>query len=175
MAVKHIVHCRVCKEPIDINHETGWMQPSRGWYYHKECYHNWKKANPTNDEEWVELIYDYLARDLKVKYDYFLCEAQRKKFIKNHNCTSKGIFFALKYFYEVKNNDWDKGHGGIGIVPYIYRESCLYWSSRERRSRGICERIVQQTRDNINQEKRKVTKKKKKKNNKALNMLDSIE
>lgn len=172
---KHIVHCRVCKEEIDINHETNWIQPSKRWYYHKECYHNWKNSNPSTDEEWVALIYDYLARDLKVKYDYFLCEAQRKKFIKNHNCTSKGIFFALKYFYEVKGNSWDKGHGGIGIVPYVYRDSCLYWSNQERRSRGACDRIVQQTRQNIEKEKRTVKKQRKRKNNKALNMLESIE
>ena len=96
-----------------------------------------------SDEEYKAYIYDFISRDLKVSYNYHMCEAQREKFVKEGK-TNKGIFFALKYFYEVKHNDWEKGHGGLGIIPYIYNESCEYWVAQERKTNGIVRMIEQQ-------------------------------
>jgi len=140
-----MAQCRLCK--IEINKEKDdWVMPSRNYYYHKKCYENWKKAQPDNDEAYVDLIYDFIARDLKVTYDYWVCEAQRKKFLKE-KMTNKGILFALKYFYEVKHGDWEKGHGGIGIIPFVYNDSCAYWAARERRSAGTIAEIERQMRE----------------------------
>ena len=143
------VHCRLCKEIIDRNKEVegiDWIMPSKNWYYHKKCYESWKESHPTEDEEWVDIIYDFISRDLKVSYDFFKCETQRKKFIKE-KMTNKGIFFALKYFYEVKQGDWEKGYEGIGIVPYIYTESCNYWAKKERDGAGILKKIEEQMKE----------------------------
>ena len=137
-------HCRVCKEEIDKTKDD-WIMPVTNWYYHRKCYEDWKKATPATDEEYKAYIYDFISRDLKVSYDYHMCEAQRQKFVKD-NMTNKGIFFALKYFYEVKHNSWDKGHGGIGIVPFIYTESCTYWANQERKTEGIIADIERQMR-----------------------------
>ena len=101
-----MAQCRLCKIEID-KEKDDWVMPSRNYYNHKKCYENWKKAQPDNDEAYVDLIYDFIARDLKVTYDYWVCEAQRKKFLKE-KMTNKGILFALKYFYEVKHGDWEK-------------------------------------------------------------------
>jgi hypothetical protein len=75
-----------------------------------------------------------------------MCDAQRKKFIKENQMTNKGILFALKYFYEVKHGDWEKGHGGIGIIPFVYTDSCAYWSALERKTEGIIADIERQMR-----------------------------
>jgi len=158
-------HCRLCGEVIDRNIEQeniDWIMPSKNWFYHKSCYESWKTNPQGTDEEWIDYIYDFISRDLKVSYDYFLIEAQRKKFNKN-NMTNKGIFFSLKYFYEVKNNDWEKGHGGIGIVPYIYNDACSYWVQRERNNKGIIAQIEQQMREAEARPNRTIRKKKKKK------------
>lgn len=138
--------CRVCKEQIDKSKDD-WIMPSKNWYYHKSCYKSWKEAKYSNDEDYIDLIYDYIARDLKVTYDYHMCEAQRKKFIKDNRMTNKGILFALKYFYEVKHGDWSKGHGGIGIIPFVYTDSCAYWAAKERESGGIIKEIEKQMRE----------------------------
>ena len=138
-----MAECRLCKGKIDKSADD-WIMPSKNYYYHKECYKNWKKAEVVDDEDYVELIYDYIARDLKVSYDWWVCEAQRKKFIKDNKMTNKGILFALKYFYEVKHGDWEKGHGGIGIVPFVYGDSCAYWAARERASQGTIAEIERQ-------------------------------
>ena len=144
-----IVHCRVCKGDIDRNADPDgneWLMASKNYYYHKTCYESWKKGQMSNDEDYVDLIYDFIARDLKVSYDYHMCEAQRKKYIKENQMTNKGILFALKYFYEVKHGDWSKGHGGIGIIPFIYTDACAYWSALEHKTTGIIADIERQMR-----------------------------
>lgn len=181
----HIVICRICKTNMDIEvleENKDWIQPSKGWYYHKKCYEDWKggaknesAANPEEtkipDEDWISLIYDYLARDLKMPYDYFLCEAQRKKLIKEKK-TNKGIYFALRYFYEVKNGDKEKARGGIGIIAYIYNESCMYWANLERKQEGILLQIEKQLRERSMREP--IHLKKKKENKKPKYNLDDI-
>ena len=37
----HIVHCRVCKQKIDIDSSHNWIMPSTNWYYHSKCYEDW--------------------------------------------------------------------------------------------------------------------------------------
>ena len=144
-------------------------------YYHKKCYDNWKKAEFDDDEEYVEMIYDFIARDLKVSYDWWICEAQRKKFIKENKMTNRGILFALKYFYEVKHGDWEKGHGGIGIVPFIYNDSCAYWAAREHRSQGTIAEIERQMREAAERPRVHVKKKEKKKFQVDFSVLDELE
>ena len=119
-------HCRVCKVEID-KEKDDWIMPSKNWYYHRKCYNDWKQSTPATDEEYRAFIYDFIARDLKVK-------------------TVKGIFFTLKYFYEIKHGDWNKGHGGIGIVPFVYNEACTYWVAQERKTKGIVADIERQMR-----------------------------
>ena len=62
------------------------------------------------------------------------------------NMTAKGIYFSLRYYYDIQKAPRNKAKGGIGIVPYVYDEGCSYWVERERREKGICERITQQLR-----------------------------
>ena len=168
-----MAHCRVCKAEID-KEKDDWIRPVRNYYYHKKCYQNWKKATFENDEEYVDLIYDFIARDLKVSYDWWICEAQRKKFLKE-KMTNKGILFALKYFYEIKHGDWEKGHGGIGIVPFVYNDSCAYWAARERRSAGTIAEIERQMRAAASQVNIRVKKHEKRKNIVDFSILDSLE
>ena len=40
--------CRVCDLPIDKTKDD-WIMPSKNYYYHKNCYDNWKKAQFTSD------------------------------------------------------------------------------------------------------------------------------
>lgn len=149
--------CRVCKKTIDKKNDE-WVMPSRNYYFHKKCYEDWKKSTPDEDGAWIEFIYDFISRDLKVSYDYYKCEAQRKKFLKD-DMTNKGIFFALKYYYDVKRGDWKKGYEGIGIVPYIYRESCEYWAEQEYKNKGILRRIQEQMEEAAARNVRSVQKK----------------
>ena len=173
-----MVHCRLCNGEIDRNadpEEKEWLMTSKNYFYHRSCYNNWKKAQREDDEDYVDLIYDYIARDLKESYNWWVCETQRKKFIKENKMTNKGILFALKYFYEVKHGDWSKGHGGIGIVPFIYSDSCAYWAARERQSEGLIKEIERQMLEAINRPKIHVKKKERKKKVIDFSILDNLE
>lgn len=145
---KHIVQCRFCKQKFDAplaEIDDTWVMPSRNWYYHKSCYEEMKKDKLETPENWKDRIYDFIAHDLKVSYDYHMCEAQLKKFVEKDKIgTYKGIFFALKYFYEVRKGDWSKGHGGLGIIPYIYEDSRNYWIEAESRAKGTIAGIEKQ-------------------------------
>lgn len=145
----HIVHCRICHYPIDIAVEKeniDWIQPSKNQYFHKTCYDTWKAA-PATDEEWILMIFDFLARDMKVSYNYHLCKAQIEKFWKENKINPKGIYFTLRYFYEVKHNAWEKGHGGLGIVPWVFDEAKNYWIAQEQKKRGFMKAVEQQSKE----------------------------
>lgn len=166
MRKRPLVMCRICREKnIDRDNQiegVDWINPKTNYFYHKSCYDSWKKSEPNEDAEYKEFIYDFISRDMKVPYDFHKCEAQRKKFLKE-NMTNKGIFYSLKYYYELKHGDWNKGYGGIGIVPYIYKEACTYWANKERQNKGILQSIEEQMKKAQTQEVKVIHKKKKKK------------
>ena len=141
--------CRICHMPIDKvrqKENVDWIMPSRNYYFHKVCYETWK-AQPATEDDWVKMIYDFLARDIKVSYDYHKCKAQIEKFWKENKINPKGIYFTLKYFYEIKGNSWEKGHGGLGIVPYVFADAKAYWIEQERKKRGFMAAVEQQARE----------------------------
>ena len=47
--------CRLCNIPID-KEKDDWIMPSKNYYYHKQCYNNWKKVQPKADEEYVDFF-----------------------------------------------------------------------------------------------------------------------
>ena len=130
--------CRECHVEID-KEKDDWIMPSKNYYYHRTCYETWKARMPETDDDWVPRIYDFLARDLKVSYNYFMCEQQRKKFGKDYKINNKGIYFTLKYFYEIKGkvyfgeitffpnsgfsrfkpNEWDVIFGNWIVLPTV--------------------------------------------------------
>ena len=165
------VMCRICRKRFDkekLVEGVDWINPVKNMYYHKKCHDDWKTehgdvtANKA-DEEYIDCIYSFLSQDLKVKYDYIKCESQRKNFIKSKGYTNKGICFALKYYYEVKNNSWDKAQGGIGVVPYIYAESREYWTELNSRQENIVEQIAAQMKARADRPTITITKQKKQK------------
>ena len=76
-------------------------------------------------------------------------------------------------FYEVKKNPWEKGHGGIGIVPYAYKEATDYWIRQEDKKRGFVNAIEQQLKERMAREV-VVIKRQQKKKVKEKYSLDDI-
>lgn len=145
----HIVMCRLCKKRFDTETEEAVIIGKQS-YYHKACYEDWKKnkddAKGTMSAEfWYEAMIDYLYRDAKVSLDFMKLQSQWTNFIKpGNNMTPKGIYFTVRYFYDVQKGDPSKAQGGIGIVKSIYNESAQYWVDRENRREGTLEAIIEQ-------------------------------
>jgi hypothetical protein len=88
-------------------------------------------------------MWDLLRKDLKYDFNYHKVRRQWEKYIKD-KMTAKGIYFALKYHYEINKGDVTKSENGIGIIPHIYEDSRSYWQDRESRERGIVAAIEEQ-------------------------------
>lgn len=155
----HIVKCRICQQPMDLDtmKVEEWTKPAINQYYHTECYRDYakkintalsKNAGPalemTVDEDvWYNAIYFYFNNDLKAPRSFSLFVPQWKQYLKQ-GLTPKGIYFTLRYCYDIKGMDLRKSNGGIGIVPYMYKEATTYWAERFRRNDVVCKQIEEQ-------------------------------
>lgn len=85
-----------------------------------------EKSQAEKDKEDLEnYIMDLLGEE-------FISPKVRKQisnYIETYNFTYSGMKKALVYFYEVKGNDKSKANGGIGIIPYVYRDAYNYYYS----------------------------------------------
>ena len=177
MAKFPLVTCRACgRKDIDRNTQiegVDYIMRSKNWYYHKECYENWVEAikdanlaNNTNTAEmWLDAIWEYLTKELKIIIDYRKLQNQFKSFTKKKQ-TPKGIYFALRYYYDVKKGDKSKAEGGIGIVPFVYSQAAEYWTTLEYNKKGIVAAIESQAMQLAQRSTLKIKREKKKKENK---------
>jgi hypothetical protein len=160
MAKTILVKCRICKQQfnrLDPNLVEGvdYVKPSEKMYYHKRCYDEYQSSKldvhaDMTDDLWFKAAWDFLRRDLKYDFNFVKVRKQWESFLKN-KMTAKGMYFALKYFYEIKKNDASKSENGIGIIPHIYEDSRDYWVEREHREQGIVAAIEQQIKEAQNQ------------------------
>lgn len=54
-------------------------------------------------------------------------QKQLKQYTQEYKYTYSGMLKALIYFYEIKGHSVEKANGGIGILPYIYKDSYNYY------------------------------------------------
>lgn len=176
----HEVQCRLCKERFDTETEEAVLIGKKS-YYHKKCYDIWisQKGNARaelDENFWKEAMIDFLYRDVGMSgMNFMKINNQWNRFVaKKENMTPKGIYFAVRYFYEVKKGNVEKALGGIGIVPSIYKESAQYWTDLERRKTGTLDAIISQITKRDNREVKIITRKEQTKKDKAKWSLDSI-
>jgi len=175
----HIVMCRLCKKRFNTDLEEAVLEGQKA-YYHKSCYEIWKKNldNPQGDMEadfWYEALVDYLYRDVKMSINFPKLQNQWSNFTKpGRNMTPKGIFFAMKYFYDVQKGEVEKAMGGIGIVPNIYARSAEYWANREMQKAGTLDAIIAEIKARDTRPVQTIVQKKNTKKDKSKWSLDDI-
>lgn len=146
----HIIQCRICRVKFDTEKEPFVLVGQKS-YYHKECYEEWvrnrNQAGTSYGDEnfWKESVIDFLYRDVMMSIDFAKLNKQWELFTKpERKMTPKGIYFALRYHFEVQHGDKTKAQGGIGIVPSIYNEAAEYWVNLENRKAGTIDAIIEQ-------------------------------
>lgn len=175
----HIIQCRLCKTRFDTEKEPFILIGQRA-YYHQKCYNEWirgrNNAKTIGDEEfWKESLIDYLYRDVKMSIDFSKLNNQWENFTKpERKMTPKGLYFAIRYYYDVLHGDKNKALGGIGIVANIYNESAQYWTDLETRREGTIEAIIQQIKDRGARPVHQIVQNTKKETNKIKFTLDDI-
>ena len=121
----HIVTCIYCKKKFDRDKHP-FVQVSNRRYAHTECSmsDDQKKAK---DEQDKEALHNYIMKLFNTTYVDARIQKQIKQYVDEYNFTYSGIHKALIYFFEVKGNSLEKANGGIGIVPYVYKNAYNYY------------------------------------------------
>lgn len=132
--------CLYCNQYFDITKEE-FVKPRTNRYAHKTCAEKYS----TTDDYFKDLMYKYLKEEVKINYDYQACERQRLNFISKLGYTNKGMYQAIRYFYEVKKESSAKSGNRIGIIPYVYDEAQAYYQVLARRQKEIGKVIEKQS------------------------------
>lgn len=123
----HRVKCKYCSQYFDRDKEP-FKQISAQRYAHLKCAiaaEN-EKTQAEKDKEDLE---NYIMQLLEEDYISPRVRKQLNSYIEQYNFTYSGMKKALVYFYEVKGNDKRKANGGVGIIPYCYRDAYNYYYS----------------------------------------------
>ena len=177
-----IVHCRICHQEINKATEkenVDWIMPSNRYYYHVKCYKDWKRIGTdvqavADQQLWYDSLKEYLAKDLKMNVNYSKLDSQWNNFLKKGK-TPKGIYFSVKYFYDITHGDPKKSEGGIGIVQYIYEEAAKYWQTNVAKLNEIAVKIQEQLYNRENQQKKIITAEPQPRSKKKAVSLDVID
>lgn len=185
MAKRPMVMCRECRQRFqrdDLIEGVDWVNPSKNRFYHKECYDTWVKNREDGkdinikkkDEDYREEIFDYLSRNLKVKFDGAVVGTQIKNMCKKGR-TLKGILFSLIYWYDIKQNKWNPEYEGIWIAELVYDQAREYWQQRVQKQGDILDKVEQQIKTFNNLPKIKVKRKEKPKWKSLVDEIGALE
>lgn len=125
-----IVKCAYCGGSMEQNEALRFKNKN----YHKQCCQLAKER---------ERVCEYICYIYNLKAPGPRNYALLRKYIDENGFTYKGIFYSLKYFYEVKNGNKEKAQESIGIVPYIYDEAQKYYKELEERQTKIKQVVSQ--------------------------------
>lgn len=121
------VTCHYCKKSIDRKTEGDIVSLPNGKWAHGKC----QEAEDTRERTPQEKLNDYIKKLFNMEYVPPRAQKQIAAWVTDYNYTYSGILKSLIYYYEVKGHPFDESvtAGGIGIVPYVYRDAYNYYYS----------------------------------------------
>jgi hypothetical protein len=131
------VKCLICGETFDKDKEQFFKVSNR--YVHNKCLQETEHGHLLQLEHYIKTI-------MGIDKISVLIKKQISKYYEK-GWSYKSIALTLKYFYEVKHNAWEKGHGGLGIVPWVFDEAKNYWIVQEQKKRGFMKSLEQQSKE----------------------------
>lgn len=145
---KHLVKCPICGETFDAN-ATEFVMIGRR-YAHKECFEK-KEAAKTQEEKDKEALEKYILKLFNETRISAKVRRQMNKYRDEDGYSYSGMLKALVYFYEIKENPIDKANGGIGIIPYVYKDAYNYyyalWLANQKNEHKLIEQYVPQVQE----------------------------
>lgn len=140
----HRVKCYYCAHTFDRDKEP-FVEVSKKRYAHKSCFDAAQKTGDQELQDKLELE-KYIMKMFKMDYVDPRVQKQMQNFHDNMNYTYSGMRKALIYFYEIKGNSLEKANGGIGIIPYIYKNAHDYyyalWQAQQKNETKVIEHYV---------------------------------
>lgn len=123
----HMVTCIYCKTRFDRDKEP-FAQISARRYAHVNCYKE-HEDNRSQEEKDLEALEQYIMKLFDEPYVNARIRKQIKDYQQQYQYTYSGMLKTLIYWYEVKGNSTEKANGGIGIIPFVYKQACDYYYS----------------------------------------------
>lgn len=122
--------CFICGKEFDREKEQAVIHGARR-YSHYACEPDKPLAEPPIKAENPDLekLNNYISIVYGDKANWALIKKQIKTFKDDYKYTYSGILKSLVYFYDIKKNSVDQSNGGIGIVPYVYKDAYNYYYS----------------------------------------------
>ena len=96
-------------------------------YAHTKCAEQ-QDPSLVKEEYDKEQFYTIVKSIYGKDYNFMLINSQATEYIKQYNYTWSGMTACLHWFYNINHGSLEEGHGGIGIIPFIYDEVREYYS-----------------------------------------------
>lgn len=160
----HPVTCVYCKKKFDRDKEP-FVQVSTKRYAHQACaMSEEEKINQEEKDKYA--LEEYIKELFKLDYVDARIRKQMNQYVKEYNYTYSGMQKALIYFFEIKGNSIEKANGGIGIIPYVYKQAFDYyyalWLAQQKNTETIIADYVPKVVEIVIPEPKKKIKKRKK-------------
>ena len=124
----HMVKCSVCGESFNRDKVQAVKTGARR-YAHQRCCPMGELVPLAVVEIDADLLKleEYIKTLLNEDFINARVKKQIKDFKETYGYTYSGMLKSLIYFYEVKGNPKEKANGGIGIIPFVYKDAYNYY------------------------------------------------
>lgn len=120
----HIVKCLYCGKQFDRD-KINAVQLGRR-YAHEECVAQ-QNESLIQEEKDKEEFYKIVKSIYGKNYNFMMINKQATSYIKQYGYTWSGMTKCLNWFYNINHGSLEEGHGGIGIIPYIWNDVYQYY------------------------------------------------
>ena len=120
----HVVKCLYCGESFDRDKEPCEKIGRR--YAHIKCIQTQDDAilqEEKDKNQFYEVVKEIYGKD----YNFMMINKQATSYIKEFGYTWSGMTKCLNWFYKINHGSLEEGHGGVGIIPYIYNDVYKYY------------------------------------------------
>lgn len=129
----HLVKCFFCEETFDRDKIPSIKVNARR-YAHEKCAKNNSQAlsEEADKDNFYKIVKEIYGSD----YNYVMIDKQANSFIKQYGYTWSGMTGCLHWFYNINHGSLEEGHGGIGIIPFIYEDCRKYYQELYKAQEG---------------------------------------
>ena len=124
----HKVKCYYCGKEFDRDKEEAVKVGARR-YAHKTCSPYDVTDEKTLEQMEKDAFFEVVKRIYGKDYNFMLINSQAEEYMKQFGYTWSGMRGCLHWFYEINHGSLEEGHGGVGIIPYIYDEVKEYYQN----------------------------------------------
>lgn len=114
--------CVRCKNPF--NSEEMIIRSNKK--YCPECLKQHDEEMKLNRQDW-DILFEYICEKYKMIKPTGMMFKQLKEYRADFNYTDIGMYYTLKYYYDILENDVLEG-SGVGIIPYYYDKAKSYYA-----------------------------------------------